>query len=99
MSATITVLNISFTAFSVVGNEFIKRRNRHGYWFWLVGNSLGLMTFALLGQWITAALYIYFTTSCVQGLVHWGRLDQQAVKVTEATEQMICLDNDYEVLK
>ena len=77
MHAAITALSLAFTTLSVVGNEFIKRRNRGGYWFWLVGNGLGLAMFALLGQWITVALYVYFTASCVQGLVHWRRLERQ----------------------
>ena len=75
MSTIITTLDVAFTALSIVGNEFIKRRNRHGYWFWLVGNSLGLTAFVLQRQWITALLYVYFTVSCVQGLRHWARAE------------------------
>ena len=45
------------------------------YWFWLVGNSLGLTAFVLQHQWITALLYVYFTVSCVQGLRHWTRAE------------------------
>ena len=75
MSTIITTLNVAFTTFSIVGNEFIKRRNRRGYWFWLVGNSLGLTAFIMQHQWITALLYVYFTVSCVQGLRHWARAE------------------------
>jgi nicotinamide mononucleotide transporter len=69
------VLNAAFTALSIVGNEFIKRRNRRGYWFWLVGNALGLTLFVVQRQWITAALYVYFTVSCVQGLRFWTKVE------------------------
>lgn len=75
MSSIITALDIAFTTLSIVGNEFIKRRNRRGYWFWLVGNSLGLALFVMQHQWITALLYVYFTVSCVQGLRHWARAE------------------------
>ena len=75
MSTIITTLNVAFTTFSIVGNEFIKRRDRRGYWFWLVGNSLGLTAFIMQHQWITALLYVYFTVSCVQGLRHWARAE------------------------
>ena len=75
VSTIITALDVAFTALSIVGNEFIKRRNRRGYWFWLIGNSLGLTAFVLQHQWITALLYVYFTVSCVQGLRHWARAE------------------------
>ncbi len=72
----IGVLNAAFTALAIVGNEFIKRRNRRGYWFWLVGNALGLALFILQQQWITAALYVYFIVSCVQGLWFWSQAEK-----------------------
>jgi nicotinamide riboside transporter PnuC len=74
MSTIITTLDVAFTTLSTVGNEFIKRRNRRGYWFWLVGNSLGLTAFIMQHQ-CTALLYVYFTVSCVQGLRHWARAE------------------------
>ncbi|BAP87609.1 uncharacterized protein E1O_04780 [Burkholderiales bacterium GJ-E10] len=74
----LTAMNAAFTILSVAGNEFIKRRNRRGYWFWLAGNAIGLAMFALQRQWITAALYVYFAASCLQGLRHWGRLERKA---------------------
>jgi len=77
VTPVVTALNVALTGLSIVGNAFIKRRNRRGYWFWLLGNALGLTMFMLLGQWITVALYGDFTASCVQGLAHWGRLEQQ----------------------
>ena len=69
------VLNIAFTSLSIVGNEFIKRRNRDGYWFWLVGNGIGGVMFAMQQQWLLVMLYGYFAISCVQGLVNWNRLE------------------------
>lgn len=69
-------LNIAFTALSIVGNEFIKRRNRQGYWFWLIGNSVGIAMFAMQQQWLLVMLYGYFAVSCIQGLVNWNRLDR-----------------------
>ena len=72
VTPVVTALNVALTGLSIVGNEFIKRRNRRGYWLWLIGNAMGLTMFMLLGQWITAALYGDFTASCVQGVAHWG---------------------------
>ena len=69
------VLNIAFTSLSIVGNEFIKRRNSDGYWFWLVGNVIGGIMFAMQQQWLLIMLYGYFAISCVQGLVNWNRLE------------------------
>lgn len=75
MMTVTTALDVAFTALSVVGNEFIKRRDRRGYWFWLCGNVLGLALFLLQRQWITATLYVYFTISCIQGLARWRQLE------------------------
>ena len=70
------VLNIAFTSLSIVGNEFIKRRNRVGYWFWLVGNVIGGVMFAMQQQWLLVMLYGYFAISCVQGLINWNKLQR-----------------------
>ncbi len=70
------MLNIAFTSLSILGNEFIKRRNHRGYWFWLLGNSVGIAMFALQQQWLLVMLYGYFAVSCVQGLVNWTHLDK-----------------------
>ena len=71
-----SVLNIAFTSLSIVGNEFIKHRNPCGYWFWLVGNGMGIAMFAMQQEWILVTLYGYFAISCVQRLVNWNRLDR-----------------------
>ena len=72
-----SVLNIAFTSLSILGNEFIKRRNSRGYWFWLIGNGIGVAMFAMQQQWLLVTLYGYFAVSCVQGLVNWNRLQRQ----------------------
>lgn len=71
-----SVLNIAFTSLSILGNEFIKRRNSRGYWFWLIGNGIGVAMFAMHQQWLLVMLYGYFAISCMQGLVNWNRLDR-----------------------
>lgn len=70
------MLNIAFTSLSIVGNEFIKRRDSRGYWFWLIGNGIGVAMFAVQQQWLLVTLYSYFAISCVQGLANWNRMDR-----------------------
>ena len=70
------MMNIAFTSLSILGNEFIKRRNQRGYWFWLAGNGVGITMFAIQHNWLLVALYGYFAISCVQGLAHWNRLER-----------------------
>ena len=70
-----------FTMLSIVGNEYIKRRNKQGYWFWLVANVIGIIMFAGQKQWWLVLLYGYYGISCVQGIRHWARLE----KTSQAT--------------
>jgi len=51
-------LNISFVLLSVLGNEFIRRRDRRGWWLWLPGNLIAVAFFALQREWWTTALYV-----------------------------------------
>jgi len=62
---------------SVVGQEFISRRNRHGFYAWLVSNVCGVAVFMLTGRLLMVALYCYFIVKCVQGLHNWKRLEEQ----------------------
>uniref|UniRef100_E6PMZ8 Uncharacterized protein n=1 Tax=mine drainage metagenome TaxID=410659 RepID=E6PMZ8_9ZZZZ len=71
-----TALNIGLTGLSIVGHACVKRRHRRGNWFWQLGKALGQTMFTLLEQWITKALSADSVASCVQGLVHWGRLEK-----------------------
>jgi nicotinamide mononucleotide transporter len=68
-------LNIAFVLLSVIGNEFIRRRDRRGYWLWLPANLLGLLFFISSAEWWTALLYLYFSVACVLALRHWKRLE------------------------
>ena len=72
-------LNISFVLLSVLGNEFIRRRDRRGWWLWLPGNVVAVAFFALQREWWTTALYVYFSCAAVLAIRDWRRKESRDV--------------------
>ena len=70
-------LNIAFVLLSVLGNEFIRRRDRRGWWLWLPGNLIAIAFFALQREWWTTALYAYFSCAAVLAIRDWRRKDSR----------------------
>ena len=70
-------LNIIFVILSIIGNEFVRRRDRRGWWAWLPGNLLAVTFFSLRHEWWTALLYGYFSCTSWLALRDWRRLEQR----------------------
>lgn len=80
------VLEVIVVILSIAGQEYISRRNRKGFAFWLVGNLCGIAMFVLMGHPAMAALYSYYFVKCVQGLRHWSKLDE--IDAAQAIEML-----------
>lgn len=77
------VLNLTFVLLSIVGNEFVRRRDRRGWWIWLPGNLIATLFFSLQREWWTALLYAYFCCTSWLALQDWRRLEQQRPKALD----------------
>ncbi|MEO8136732.1 MAG: nicotinamide mononucleotide transporter [Betaproteobacteria bacterium] len=75
------VLEALFVTFSIIGQEFIVRRDRRGFRFFIVGNVIAIVMFLALGRWMSCVLYVYFIVKSVQGSANWRNLEQQASQV------------------
>ena len=72
-------LNILFVLLAIVGNEFIRRRDRRGWFLWLPSNVIALVFFSLQRQWWTVALYAYFTVAALLAIGEWRRREHEQV--------------------
>lgn len=75
---TLTLLNVAFVLLAVAGNEFIRRRNARGWQLWIPANILAVLYFALLHEWWTLALFVYYFVTSIMGFVHWRRAEHLA---------------------
>ncbi|MEJ8837690.1 nicotinamide mononucleotide transporter [Ramlibacter sp. AN1133] len=71
----VDVGELLFVLMSIIGQEYIARRNKAGFGFWLVGNVVAVFVFGSSGRLVSACLYAYFAFKSFAGLRHWGRLD------------------------
>ena len=76
-------LNISFVVLSILGNEFIRRRIRRGWWLWLAADILAVTFFTLQHEWWIVLLYVYFGWAAVRALGEWRRQEIAATRVGE----------------
>ena len=72
MSLT-TTLNIAFVALAIVGNEFIRRRDTRGWYFWIASNTLAIIYFYAVREDWTLALFAYYLVASLLGLGRWRR--------------------------
>ena len=70
MSLT-TTLNIAFVALAIVGNEFIRRRDARGWYFWIASNTLAILYFCAVREDWTLALFAYYLVASFLGLRRW----------------------------
>lgn len=75
----VNLLEAAFVILSIIGNEFIVRRDRRGFHFWLAGNVIAVVMSISLGRWMSAMLYAYFIVKTIQGSARWRELEQQPV--------------------
>lgn len=74
---TVRALNVIFVLLAILGNEFIRRRDRRGWFLWLPSNVIALVFFGLQRQWWTVALYAYFTVAAMLAIREWRRREQK----------------------
>jgi len=77
MSLT-TTLNIAFVALAIVGNEFIRRRDTRGWYFWIASNTLAIIYFCAFRQDWTLALFAYYFVASFLGLGRWRREERRS---------------------
>lgn len=65
------MLEVVFVGLSVIGQHFIAKRDKRGFYFWLVANGLAIVLFLALERYPTVMLYCYFLYSSFAGLVRW----------------------------
>lgn len=65
------LLEIVFTALSVIGLELNVRRRPASFVFWGLSNMVAMSLFAFQGKWVLVALYAYLLTSCIRGVRAW----------------------------
>lgn len=99
----LTVLNFleaMLLVLSVVGQEFISKRNRRGFLFWTAGNLCAIALFFLSARPLMVILYIYFSVKCIQGLHNWRRLEEgearanEEIQMKESADDIIGADMD-----
>lgn len=84
----VLALNITFVVLTIVGNEFIRRRDRRGWWIWLPADLLAIVFFALQREWWTMALYVYFALACLAALRDWrGKERRESSGITVQLRQ------------
>ena len=74
----VLTLNILFVALSILGNEFVCRRDRRGWWVWLLADVLAAVFFLIEREWWTVLLYVYFCWAFVRALGEWRRQERVA---------------------
>lgn len=80
--STLNLLEAVFVILSIIGQEFIVRRDRRCFQFWIVGNIVGIVLNAVIGHWMSCVLYAYFTVKSVQGNANWQALERAALSST-----------------
>ena len=73
-----TALNIAFVAFAIVGNEFIRRRDARGWYFWIASNTLAILYFCAVREDWTLALFAYYLVASFLGLRRWEREERRS---------------------
>ena len=72
-----TALNIAFVALAAIGNEFIRRRDARGWYFWIASNTLAIIYFCAVRQDWTLALFVYYFITSFLGLGRWRREERR----------------------
>ena len=71
------LLEFFFVGLSVIGQEFIVRRNRRGFFFFIAGNLVAVVMFSIMGRWMSVLLYLYFIAKSMQAIRHWRVLEDE----------------------
>lgn len=67
-----------YVALSVVGQEFIAKRDWRGFYAWMVSNVCAAVVFIDAQRWMAVLLTGYFLWKSIVGLRTWKRLDESA---------------------
>lgn len=87
MLTPLGLVELIYVALSIVGQEFIARRDRRGFYAWGVSNIFGAIMFIALQRWMALVLAIYFCTKNVQGLRTWKRLEEAGASASLSARQ------------
>ena len=84
----VSYLEMALIVLSIAGQELITKRNKNGFYFWIVANSCGMVLFYSDDRGLMILLYAYYFLKCVQGMLNWKRLD---AKENETSAEIIRL--------
>jgi nicotinamide riboside transporter PnuC len=69
------VIAWTLTAFSLLGNYFVNKKNIKGQWIWLIVDVIWFIHFMILGQYAEAFLFGAYGIFCVHGIISWSKKD------------------------
>ncbi len=75
------VAEMLFVGASILGQQFITRRQARGFYVWIFGSVVAVLLFASLGRWMTCGLHLYFIWMSCQGIRNWAALDRTQAQV------------------
>lgn len=66
----------AYVLLSIVGQEFVSRRDWRGFYAWMVSNVFAAWLFFAGGRWLALLLSGYFFYKSAVGLNTWRRLER-----------------------
>ena len=85
------------TVIPLVGQILMVIGYKEQWAFWLVEDVISLIMFAILGNWIMMAQYIFWTSNCVYGYFKWRKIESMKTITNEQPIQNNELNNKVDI--
>jgi len=65
-----------FLLMVVVGQHYVSKRDKRGFYFWMLSNFIAVFVMAALQRWIMVTLYVYLFYASFAGVVRWSVMER-----------------------
>lgn len=77
------ILEYATTFFCIGGNFYIAKQNITGFYWWIIGNLLGLTLFYIEAKWGFFSLYLFYNGFNIYSIYEWKKKEKELAKLLQ----------------